>query len=348
MKEQRKKVHSTIYDIAERLKLSPSTVSRTLNGKSNTSEETRVKILETAKELNYKPNPAARYLKTKQTNQIMLSVPDLNNPFYYDMISAVQAIAKSNGYLLVLSYTEASEQEELRLLKSIRENFVDALIMISINLSNKLVKELEGLNCPVVISSICGKPHIQAEAVFDYVGVDTKKGMYMAAKHLIDQGHVRIGYVGLPVNTLPGNERFEGFCLAMQESGLNVDKEVIWTKGYTESTGYEAGIYFAESRNVPSAICTANDQIALGLYKAFDQKGILIPQDVSIVGMDNTDITTALKPKLSTIAIAQEEIGRMAAELIFKRLNGYNEPFQNVIFQPRLIVRESSLNITVE
>lgn len=341
---QKRNTQSTIYDIAKEVGVSPSTVSRSLNGIGYISEETRIKILETAKQLNYIPNPAARYLKTKKTNQIMLSIPEMSNPFYFDMIEAVQNVAKSYGYLLVLNYSENIEEAEIRLLNSIRENFVDGLIMISIKLTKKLIEGLEELNCPVVFSSICGNFNKDSEPVFDYVGVDTKKGLYLAAKHLINQGHVHIGYVGLPLETLPGNERYNGFSSALQESGLEICKEYIWTKGHTESTGYEAGIYFAESGNVPTAICTANDQIALGLYKAFEQKGIGIPQDVCIVGMDNTNISTILKPKLSTIAIAQAEIGRTAAELIFKRLNGYTESFQNIIFQPRLVVRESSIN----
>jgi LacI family transcriptional regulator len=344
MHEQRRKKDSTIYDIAKQMGVSPSTVSRTLNGIGNTTEDTRMRILATAKQLNYVPNPAARYLKTKKTNQIMLSMPDLNNPFYFDMISAIQVVAKDNGYLLVLNYSEASEQEELQMLDSIQRNFVDGLIMVSINISDRHMKKLEVLNCPVVISSICADFNTGFKPLFDYVGVDTKKGLYLAAKHLINQGHTSLGYVGLALETLPGKERYEGFCKALNESGLAIDRDLVWLRGYTESTGYEAGIHFAESGHLPTAVCTANDQIALGLYRAFEQKGLRIPQDISIVGMDNTNIAAIIKPKMSTIAIAQAEIGRTAAELIFKRLNGYKEPFQNIIYQPRLVVRESSVN----
>jgi len=336
---------ATIYDIAKTTGVTAATVSRVLNNKGYIAEETRDKIIKAAKQLNYSPNPAARTLKTRRTNQVMLSIPDMRNQFYFDMIAAIQEVAKAKGYSLILNYTEADEKEEINCLRNVRENFIDGLILISINITEKLISEVKNIHQPIVLSGICKNTIKETDRAFDYVGVDTGKGLYLAAKHLIGQGHTHIGYIGLSLNTQPGSERFTGFCLAMNESGLNVDDRFVRIGGFTEGFGYEAGLSLVKQDSLPTAVCASSDIIALGIYRAFEQEGISIPADISVVGMDNTDITTRIKPKMTTVAISQAEIGRTATELIFKRLNGFIGPYQTMIFQPRLIVRESSINV---
>jgi LacI family transcriptional regulator len=196
---------------------------------------------------------------------------------------------------------------------------------------------------PIVLSGICNNSIIGGEGQFDYVGVDSLRGIYMSTKHLIQQGHKKIGYVGLPSKVQIWDERFKGFCLAMEDSGLLIDEKIVITGGYDQNFGYEAGLKLAALDELPTAICASTDMTVLGLYRAFEEKGISIPNDICIVGMDNIDITTLVRPKISSVAIAQADIGRTAAELIFKRLDGLNEPNRNIIFQPVLIVRESSV-----
>ncbi len=336
------KKSATIYDIAQMTGFTAATVSKVLNNKDKISEKTRDKVLEASKELNYFPNPAARSLKTQRTNQVMISIPHMNNAFYFDMIAAIHEVANENNYSLILNYTQESEKEELKMLRNVRENFVDGLILISINFTEKHLNEIKRINQPVVFSSIGVNRIKDDEGLFDFVGVDTRKGIYLAAEHLIKQGHTRIGYVGLPLGTQTGNERYEGFCQAMKQWGLDINHEYVINGGYSRNFGYDAGIKLFNNGDVPTAICTTSDLIALGLYQAFEEKGIKIPEDVAIVGMDNIDVTTVVRPKLSTVAIASAEIGRTAAELIFKRLNGSDEQHKNIIFQPRLVVRESS------
>ena len=340
------KSNATIYDIASYLNISASTVSRALNNKNSVTAKTRKKVIEAAKLLNYTPNIAARYLKTQKANQIMLSMPYMADEFFVDMISAVQAVAKSNGYSLILEYTENDIEEEIKIIRNVKKNFIDGLIMISLNFTQEHIREIEKLNLPVVLSSICKNRIIGGKGSFDYVGVDTKQGIYLATKHLIEQGHTKIGFIGHDISTQTGEERYKGFCLAMNDSGLFVNKEYIITTGkFSITFGYETGLVFAKMKDFPTAICVSADLIVLGLYRAFEQENIGIPDDISIIGMDNISTTTLLKPKVSTVALSQGEIGRYAANLIFKRLEGSKEPSQNIIFKPRLIIRESSINI---
>ena len=339
-----KKKAATIYDIAKSVGVSGATVSRAINNKGYISDELKERIYKTAKELNYIPNPAARSLKTRRTNQIMLSTIYLRDYFNFDMIEAVQNTAKSHGYSLLLNFTGDNENEEIKMLKNVRENFVDGLILVSLNFTEKHMKEIMNIQYPIVLTGICTNRIVGGEGLFDYVGVDTQKGTYIATKHLISQGHTEIGYVGLPSKIQSWDERYRGFCMAMEEAGLKQREEYIITGGYDENFGYEAGLTYAKLKKRPTAICASADMIVIGLYRAFEHEGIRIPEDICIVGMDNIDLDTLVKPKISSVAIAQADIGRTAAELIFRRLDGSNEPFQDIIFQPRLIVRESSVN----
>ncbi len=346
MKQHKYNDVTTIYDIARHLNLSASTVSRALNNKGTISKDTIKKVKEAAKLLNYSPNIGAQYLKTRKTKQIMFSVTYLADEFYIDMLSAIHAVAKNKGHSLILESTEDDAEEELRVIKSAKQNFIDGLIMVSLNFTKDHIKEIEKLNIPVVLSSMC-KNRIEAgKSSFDYVGTATNKGIYIAAKHLIEQGHEKIGFIGHDLNTHTGDERYKGFCLAMNDFGLKVNKNYVMTTGkFSTTIGYETGLSFAKMKNPPTAICASADLIVLGLYKAFDEKNIKIPDDICIIGMDNINTTSILKPKVSTVALSQGEIGRYAAELIFKRLNGLKDPPKNIIFKPRLIVRESSINI---
>jgi LacI family transcriptional regulator len=334
---------TTIYDIARLVGVSGATVSRALNGKGYIARKTKSEIMRIAHELNYSPNPVARSLKIKRTNQIMLSMNNIRDYFNSDIIDAVQRVAKDKGYSLLINFTEDNEKDELRLLKNLRQNLVDGLIMISLNFNEKHLKEMANLPFPIVLSGICNNSIIGGEGQFDYVGVDSLRGIYMSTKHLIQQGHKKIGYVGLPSKVQIWDERFKGFCLAMEDSGLKIDEKIVITGGYDQDFGYEAGLGLAALDELPTAICASTDMVVLGLYRAFEEKGILIPNDICIVGMDNIDVTTLVKPKISSVAIAQADIGKTAAELIFKRLDGLNEPYRNIIFQPSLIVRESSV-----
>jgi LacI family transcriptional regulator len=302
-------------------------------------------VLKAAEELNYSPNIAARYLKTRKTGQIMLSVSYMPDEFYIEMITATQDVAKRNGYSLLIENTEDDALEEIRVIKNAKRNFVDGLIMASLDFSKKHIEEMKKLDKPVILINICNNKIDYKKESLDYIGADTKKGIYLSTKHLIDQGHTSIGFVGLDLNTQTGYERREGFLLAMKESAVPIREDYIITGKFGTGFGYEAGLAFARMDDPPTAICASADLLALGLYRAFEQERVNIPEDISIIGMDNISTSRLITPKLSTVALSQKEIGRYAAELIFERLNKSAKPYRNIIFKPKLIVRESSIKV---
>jgi len=336
---------ATIYDIAKAVKLSPATVSRVLNDKGFISDETRVKVLQAADKLNYRPNHIAKSLKTSETKQIILAISYIDEIFNFDMIAAVQEIVQSNGYSLILFYTGANEEEELKIIDSLSQNNADALILTAVNISSKVFQKISQTNKPCVVSCFCR--YENNDIPFDYVGVDTKKGIYLATKHLIDQGHTDIAYLGADINILEGRERYGGFCLAMEQSGLTVNEGFIFLGEHNELFGYESARKLTRQGKLPTAICTATDLIAMGVYRALENSEFRIPDDIAVTGMDNIHFCSFIRPKLTSVSIGQGEIGRMAANIVFDRLKGNtDEKCKNIVFAPRLIVRESSINFS--
>lgn len=335
---------TTIYDIAEKTGFSAATVSRALNGKATVSDETRDAVLNAAKKMKYTPNFAARSLKTRSTKQIMLSIPHLTSAYYFQLIEAVHQLALSRGYSLILNHSHANEREELKILKSLQNNYVDGLILISINITENHLREIDRLDIPVVLSGIGTNNLDDAHRnKYDYVGVDTGKGMFLATEHLLKQGHTKIGYIGLPLDTQTGRERYQGYENALMKWGISVNPEFVICGGFTVDFGYNAGKQLCQLKEMPTAIVTTCDHICIGLYNILEEKGIRIPDDISLVGMDNTEFSAVLRPKLSSIAIASDEIGNEAGNIIFKRLDGWDGEKQSIIFDPTLVIRESSI-----
>lgn len=336
---------STIYDIAKIVGVSPATVSKALNGKGNLSEETRARILKVAKELDYAPNHAARYLKKNRTNQIMLSISNMRDSFFLDIIEPVQERAKLNDYSIMINCTGDDAQEELKTLKNLDSNFIDGLIMVTINYTQKHFDVIKTLKKPVVLCSMANISIDNAQLACDFVGVDTRRGVYLAANHLISLGHKEIGYVGIQTDTQTGLERFDGFQAAMKDAGLPINKSHIFIGEANDMFGYNSGVKIAGMQKKPTAICAAADILVMGLYKAFDEYNIKIPQDISIVGLDNIYIDGIMNPKISSVDLSQREIGRIAARMLFEKIYNQERAMANVVYQPTLIVRDSSAKI---
>lgn len=333
---------ATIYDIASKAQVSPATVSKVLNNKGSISGDTQKRIMEIAEQLHYIPNPAARYLKTKKTNQIMLAIPNVRDLFFLDMIQVVQNTCQKHDYSLLINSSDDSEHEELKMLDNLGNNFIDGLILVSVNYTQMHLDRIKRIKRPVVLCSIGCEALNEFEPLSDFVGVDSRKGIYLATKHLIAQGHTQIGFVGLDVNNQTGNERYHGFLSAMNESHIPIHEEYVKTGGADEIFGNQVGMEYSVMKNSPTAICASADQIVIGLYKAFNKSNILIPDDIAIIGMDDTYIDEVIKPKLSSVNLSPSEIGKSAINLLLQRIEGDDSSMKSVIYQPKLVIRESS------
>ncbi|MBB6636914.1 LacI family DNA-binding transcriptional regulator [Cohnella thailandensis] len=331
----------TIYHIAERVGVSPSTVSRALSGRGYCGEKTKEKILKAAQEMNYAPDSAAKTLKMRRTRKIIFAVPDICNPFYFDMINGINQVLEEYGYLMILIYTKHSLAEELKAIQNLREKVADGMIMVSFNFCEENIRAINALKAPVVLTNQYVSPAGQDR--FDYVYVDTYAGIRLATEHLIGQGIGSIAYVGGSLGEQTGYQRFCGYREAMRDGGLPMDDRYVAESDYTERGGYLAARKWLERRDRPEGIVAANDLMAIGVMKACEEAGLRIPEDVAIVGMDNLDIASRVYPKLTSVALLQEEIGRQAATLLMRRLEGHPVANGGVKLVPRLVVRDSSV-----
>ncbi|MDF2614604.1 MAG: LacI family transcriptional regulator [Clostridia bacterium] len=349
--ENDNKKEVTIYDLANITGFSPGTISRCLNNIGYIKEDTRKRIETACEQLNYMPNRVARSLKTKKTELILVAIPDMDNPFFVDMIKAIDEVAKSHAYSIILYYTKGDLNEELKVLNMMKEHIADAMIMINLNFTHKHVKAITHIYSPIVLSGICSsKINKNTIDCCDYVGVDTYKGTYEATKHLILQGYKRIGFISGPKSISVFYERYCGYRDAMLASGIKVNKEnIIFKEAWGEEAGYEAAYTLLKNNILPQALCTSNDIMAVGAIMALKEMKLNIPRDIAIIGMDNIELGRRLSPALSTVSIAQYEIGKAAANIIFDKLSGIqNKSFENIIYEPRLIIRESSINKKVD
>ncbi|MCD9021717.1 LacI family DNA-binding transcriptional regulator [Cohnella silvisoli] len=332
---------STIYHIAEQVGVSPATVSRALSGRGYCGEKTKEKILKIAKELNYAPDQAAKMLKTRKTKKIIFAVPDICNPFYFDMINGINQVLESYGYLLILFYTKHSLKEELKAIQNVREKVADGMIMVSFHFCEENIKAINSLHAPVVLTN----KYVSAEGgdKFDYVYVDTYEGVKLGTEHLIKQGIEKIAFIGGNMSEQTGFQRYCGYRDALLDANLNLDESLVIPSNYTESGGYLAAQSLLERSERPQAVVAANDLMAIGVMKACEEAGLSIPDDIAVVGMDNLDIASRVYPKLTSVALLQEEIGRNAAQILMDRLHGNLSSDGEIKLLPRLVVRKSSM-----
>jgi LacI family transcriptional regulator len=334
---------ATIYDIAEKLGISPSTVSRALSGRGYCKEETRKRILQAAEELDYAPDQSAKMLKTRVSNKVLFAVPDLCNPFYFDMIQGINEVLDPYGYLLILMDTKNRLDEEKRAIQLLREKYADGMIMVSFHFCDENIEMINRLNSPVVLTNKYVSP--VGKDRFHYVWVDTQLGIKEVVRHFVSQGMNRIGYIGGRFHEQTGRERYEGYREGLEEAGLTLHADWVQEGDYTEQGGYLAGLsLLSGGKPLPEAVVCANDLMAYGFLRACEEQQIRVPEDLLLAGMDNLSLSSRTSPKLTSVSLRAEVIGRTAAEMLVRRLNGSEQRIDNVKLLPELIVRDSSVS----
>ncbi|GLY86706.1 LacI family DNA-binding transcriptional regulator [Actinoallomurus iriomotensis] len=325
----------TITTIAERAGVSIASVSRVLN-RLPTSEATVRAVRVAAEELGYVPNSVARSLKSSRTNQVAFAMADIGNPTYVAMVRAMQPVLKDAGFRLILHSTDADIDDELDVLRRLGERYADGLIISPIRLTERHLEAFAEARAPVVVigSVPDGTP-------VDNVRADSRTGLRLALDHLYALGRRRIGFVNGPLDTVPGAARARAYADALTELGLPHDPALIEIGDFYRADGAAATRRLL-ARTRPDALMCANDLIALGALDVLRAEGLRVPEDVAVVGTDDTDLAPVAWPTLTSVALGSAERGRRAAELMLDRLaDGDAEP-RVVTVEPRLVVRGST------
>ena len=326
----------TMNEIAIEAGVSVATVSRYIN-KQKVSEKRAKKVEEAIKKFNFKPNLAAKGLKTSKSNQIMLVVPDITNPYYSNMYNVVQELSSKKGYVAILYNTNESIENEKKAIDLIYQLNCDGVIFCSTTDNKEIIDRLTNLDKPVVSSSSF------ESGVFDTVhGRISGYGVYIGTNYLINKGHRLIGYAGGPTDSIYNKRRYSGFIRSLNEHNIKFDEKYNHSSLFSIDGGRETAKYFMSLDKMPSAIACANDMIAIGIIYFFTEHGIKVPEDVSIVGMDNINLSELIKPALTTVTNDSGEFAEKAIKLLFDRIDGtYSGSSREEICSRVLIERQT-------
>lgn len=327
---------ATMKSVAQQAGVSVASVSRVVNGtaaRGHTEERVRKAI----KALDYQPNSAARALKVRKSEQICLSFDDLANPAYAMMTRGVGQTLSATNYRLVLASAFSSIEEIVKHLETMGRGFADGLIISPIYSDQRITKLLSRLKIPIVVIGTLPEG-IDA----DHVWIDSAAGVATVVVYLKSHGRKRIGFLNGPLATNPGRKRVAAFRDALIENQLKeVTNNVLQADAFSPQAGYQAVANAKNFKSFDSVIC-ANDQLAAGLMKYCVENNINIPSDLAVVGIDNTDLSSLMRPTLTSIDLHAEQRGAIAAQLMLERLSDLKRPTQKIIVEPTLVIREST------
>ncbi|MEK4971799.1 LacI family DNA-binding transcriptional regulator [Niallia sp. FSL R7-0648] len=287
----------TIKDIANAAKVSTATVSRVLNGAGGYNEETKKKILQIAEELGYRRNEMARSLVKKSSNLIGIIMPSVSTIFYADIVNGIEKVAQKQGFSVILSHAGVKGNRLIHCLKMLEERKVDGLVIVSIPLMEDQIQAIESLSIPYVLLST-DTPNKQ----IPFIKVDDYEAAYAATKYLINHGHRKIGLAGVDYSDrVAGTPRIEGYKKALKDHGLSFSANDIKAGDYSFTAGKEALYAFRTEKNGITAVFCVSDEVALGIISAAYELGIKIPEDLSVIGYDNTRVAEMAVPPLTAI-----------------------------------------------
>jgi len=337
----------TIYDIARMANASVSTVSRVLsNSNYPVSHELKAKIKAVAKELNYVPNMIGRQLKTNNSMTIGVIVPSISNPFYADMVMGIEEIARENGYHVFLCNTRQNPDLEAEYFQTLLEKQVKGLIVSSISKQKDVLGFYleKGLNV-VAIDQAMDHPEVYQ------IGFDYKKGAYLACKHLAEKGHRKIAFITAALDRPSRIGMFHGYTQFLLESGIEPSEAWMKVSKEPEEQTYSNTFEFQNGRrlareligqdDLPTAVLACNDLTAVGVISEFNENGIVVPRDISVIGFDNIELSQMITPALTTVHIPKYEMGKAACSTLIRLIRGEKTDRKEWIMQPKLVERQS-------
>lgn len=329
----------TIKDIAKELDLNFSSVSRALNNKPGVSEETRRIVMETAEKLGYRPNVIARGLVSRVTRTIGVIVPDIINPIFGEITTAIIDTANENGYDVFLCISNWSNKKEEDYIHTVQQKQVDGIIIKSVSDSNTGL--LERSSVPVI-----GYESWTTNNKFSSVSVDNVRGGYMAAEHLIQYGYLKTAIISGPANSSASINRRKGFNDAFEDHNLKTDGSRMYIGEYNIESGYTLAKQLFQDFPDTDSVFAGNDVMALGVLQYLEEHGLAPGKDVGVIGFDDIQISHLPQFMLTTIKQPKFGIGKIMTNVLLEEVNNHNKDRQNfpqrIMLDPELIVRETT------
>ena len=332
--------HITIKDVANRLNVSISSVSRAFNDKYDIKKETKERILQVAEEMGYSPNPIAKNLSQKSTFTIGVVVPEFINEYYSEIIIAIQEVFINKGYQVLIMQSDDNAEQELKNVKTLIQNQVEGLIIAPTIECLNIDYYLEQLNkgYPIVFMGRLDKSVPASKVLFN-----DRKWSFFVTEHLIRQGYKKIYHFSGYKNCYVTNERIGGFKKALEKHKIPKENYKIIETGLLSQEGADIMEDLIYKNDLPEAIFCANDLVAVGAMQKLKINGYQIPEDIAVIGFTETRLAELTSPVLSSVKQPTYEIGKKTAELLLKHIENEYTNFKTIIFNGVLNIRKSSL-----
>lgn len=328
----------TIKDIAKELGVSYSSISRALNGKEGVSEENRLAIIEAAERMGYQPNELARGLVNKVSNSVGVIIPDINNPYFGEVVKGILDDAKEHGYNVFLCTTDWNVTTEKEYYNTLLQKRVDGIIVKPVGKDSTI--KPRNTTTPLLIIDP------QIENCKNQVVVDNEMGGYLAVNHLLQCGYRQIAFILGKEDNLSSQQRLGGATRALQENGLLLDPDLV-IEGSMNIEGGRTATEKLMSRGKPiDAIFGINDLIALGALQYCTEHEMKVPEEIGVIGYDNISYASLPQIQLTTVHQPKYELGRMLFETLFEEIQNKDEDKGiQIRLQPEIIERKTTRTI---
>lgn len=325
---------TTIREVADRAGVSISTVSHVINDTRYVSQDLRERVQAAMRELSYRPNGLARSLRSGKSLTIGLMLPDSSNPYFTEIARGIQDAAMEEGYAVLVGNTDGDLEKEALYGEILLEKQVDGVILIAAGHSGPHIEVLRLRGIPIGVVD-----RDSPESNVDSVQIDNFDGGKIATRHLIELGHVRIACIAGPLDVYPSYDRVYGYLAALRDAGIDVDPALTVNGNFHADSGFEAVSHLFRLDSPPTAIFACNDMMAIGALGALSQHNLHCPEDVSLVGFDDIQLSRFTNPPLTTISQPKQEMGKQATFLLLTRMAEPNLPARTIKLDASLVHR---------
>lgn len=337
MKAKKQETAATMKDVALKAKVSTATVSRALMNPDKVSQATRNRVEKAAREVGYLPQPMGRNVKRNESRTILVIVPDICDPFFSEIIRGIEVTAANHGYLVLIGDCAHQNQQEKTFIDLIITKQIDGMLLLGSRLPFDASIE-EQRNLPPMVMANEFAPELELPTV----RIDNLTAAFDAVNYLYEQGHKRIGCIAGPEEMPLCHYRLQGYVQALRRCGIMVDPQYIARGDFTFEAGSKAMQQLLDLPQPPTAVFCHSDVMALGALSQAKRQGLKVPEDLSIIGFDNIDLTQFCDPPLTTIAQPRYEIGREAMLLLLDQMQGQHVGCGSRLMDCELIIRGST------
>lgn len=328
--------YTTLKDIAKKLGITITTVSKVINNHPDISDKTRKIVLKAIDDIGYIHDSTASNLRKRKNYFIGLIISDNTNPYFAELVKGVEETNASRDYLTLIFNTDENLELESKFISALLGLKVAGVILTPAKGDDKNLKILKKYEVPYVL--INRYINIKSD---NYVVADDTKAGFIGTNHLIEKRHKKVIFINGLEGISSSRDRFKGYKKALSSNNIPLKKDSVYKNIMSQEEGYEIINIVLKHNKPPFSILCYSDYVAIGIIRNFLERNIKIPEEIAVMGIDNIDLFSYSHPKLSTIHIPKREIGIQSANILFDQINNRNVS-KKIILEPKLIIRETA------